>query len=242
MEINQKVFKIDNKFYPTTDTTGLLLMINDILSDIDFADMFTEQPVKYPDSSEIKGHCVLEKYFNISAGNFTFIKSNVHYKVELVDVNEDKLVHCKIIKMRDPVIILDEHEITDEQFAAYINQITNVVEEAYRKKVEEEKANEKPIKIRLYENPVYEKDKKIYIKKGFKEYKSGNFRLLHNPSEEENNAMLVLLDKLSFEVLDIEESESGYTFDIVDEDGLLVEKGTAKIQGESLIIEKILTN
>lgn len=239
MEINQKVFKIENKFYSTPNTTGLLLMVNEVLSDIDFSDMFVVEPTKYPDSNEIKGHCVLEKFFNISAGNFTFIKDNVHFKVELVEINEDKLIHSKIIRMRNPLVIMDEEEITEEKFNTYIDRITEVYFASERQKAAEEKANEKPKKIKLYENPVYEKDKRVYIKKGFKEYKNGNFRFLHNPSEEENNAMLVLLDKLSFEVLDIVPTEEGYTFDVTDHEGLLVDKGIAKIENETLVISRI---
>lgn len=233
MEINQKVFKIENKFYSTPNSTGLLLMVNNVLSAIDFSEMFTEEPTKYPDSNEIKGYCVLEKFYNAMAGNFTFLHKEVNFKVELVDINEDKLIISKIIKFRNPVVIMDEEEITTEEFEIYLDKIANIFFENERQKSEKEKAEEKPKKIKLYENPVYEKDKKIYLKKGFKEYKNGNFRMLHNPADENNTAMLVLLDKLSFEVLDIVTIEGGYEFEVNEE------KGTAKIENEVLVINKI---
>lgn len=236
-KINQKVFKIDEsvKFYPKGEESGLKLIVNGVATEIDFADTFVKKPEYYTESNEIKGYSILEKYFQHSSGIFSFLYKNTNLEIKLIEINERVITDAKIIKMRNPVVIMDEKDISEPEEEKILDTIVIIRDNELKRRIErdeEEKKKSEPKKPKLYENYIYEQDKNVFIKKGFAEYKNGNFRMLIHKTDQQVPSVLVLLDKLSFEIIDTEKKGDIYEFELKEE------KGVAYIENEALIVKK----
>lgn len=189
--LEQKVYELasaDGSKLNLTKKPNLQLVINGEKQEIPIEQLFINKELRYyPESNEIKGYSLIQK---LSISKEGLLKDDL--KITFIDIDSGK--NIIIFKMSNPAIQLNDKSIPQEEFDKAIEVLKSLQPKPQATMEEPVLVTEEPVISSVVEEQVvnedYNLESKGLIEQGFKEYKTGEYRLLIK----DNQVILVAIE------------------------------------------------
>lgn len=207
--------------------TNIAIVIDGEQTEIDFGSTFVDHEFYISGINNVKGHSILSdrEFVVLRDGIFILKDGEDEIKVSLVDVKTGRPVLVQQIKT--PVFQMSSQDIPEDTIESWKSIIKSKREEinSVRKQKEVKSKFNK-------ETEKYVKEKMKLISDGWSEHSNGNLRMFKKNAD----AMVFLIEKDSFKVLDYEEVEDGRVIIELGED-----RAIAEPDGDGIKLTKLKT-